>query len=59
MEDFVELALHRDHLFAHVEGDFGAFEIDAHFFDEQPGDAHSIDLIDGINFFAPPENRRK
>ena len=24
-EDFVELALHGDHLFAHVKGDLGAF----------------------------------
>jgi hypothetical protein len=25
-----KLVLHGDHLFAHVQGDFGAFEIDAH-----------------------------
>ena len=39
------MALHDDHLFTHVEGDFGAFEIYSHFLDEQVGDADAIDLI--------------
>lgn len=30
-ENFFELALHRNHLFAHVQGNFGALQIDSHF----------------------------
>jgi hypothetical protein len=41
----IKLALHGDHLLAHVKGDFGAFKIDAHLVDEQAGDAYPVDLI--------------
>ena len=51
------MALHGDHLFAHVEGDFGAFKIYAHFFDKQAGDADPIDLVDGVKFLTAPDDR--
>jgi hypothetical protein len=58
LEDFVELALHGDHLFAHVERNLGAFQIHSHFVDEEVGDAHAIDLIHGIKFVTAPHDRR-
>src|SRR5581483_3327887 len=51
-EDAMKLALHGDHLLAHVQGDFGAFEIDAHVFDQQARHAHPIDLVEGVRFAA-------
>jgi hypothetical protein len=56
-EYFIELALHGDHLLAHVERDFGAFHIHSHFFDEQVSNAHAIDLIHGVEFLPPPDDR--
>jgi hypothetical protein len=52
------LALHGDHLLPHVERDFGAFQIHSHFFDEQTGDAHAIDLIHGVKFLTAPDDWR-
>jgi hypothetical protein len=56
-ENVIKLSLHGDHLLAHVKGDFGAFEIDTHLFDQQAGDPNAVDLIEGINFLASSDDR--
>jgi hypothetical protein len=45
---FVKLALHSDHLLAHMQNHFSALKIHAHLLDEKIGDANAIDLIGGV-----------
>src|SRR5207253_8003937 len=54
-QEFVELALHGDHLLAHMEDYFGTLQIHPHFFNEQAGHANTIDLIEGVEFLTLPD----
>lgn len=57
-DNFVELALHGDHLFAHVQGNFSAFKIDTHLLHEQSSDTNSINLVERVNFLTAPDGRK-
>lgn len=50
MQQFIKLALHGDHLFAHVKRDLGSLEVHPHPFDEKMSHPNTLDLIWGINF---------
>src|SRR6266513_2132066 len=57
MQHLSKLPLHGDHLFAHVERDFGAFQIDAHFGNQEMGDSDPVQLISRVVFKSASDRR--